>query len=464
MENNLTSLSSSPSSPSTPTCTVKQEKRLTYLSVIIVTLIAFEVVAVLTAMPYVVEQLQGEHLYALASGITLAAQLITTALAGPWCDAKGPKPALYTGTVLFVIGLIIATITPNIEFLVLGRAIQGFGAGLSVVPIYMMIGHYIPVLRQPPVFAALAAAWILPSLIGPVVAGLLVEYLHWRVVFGFTAVLVVFLCPYMVGTLNQLPDIGNNGKIIGLKRVLGYAITAGLAVGSLQIISGLKNIHISFVTVLAILLLSVLTMLAIRPLLPAHTLRIARGLPATIFYRFLINGTYITAELFLPLILKEIHHFSPTRAGFVVTVGSITWAFGSWLQGKIRAEKWRVRFPFIGSALQLSGTLLTFLVFISQLPGEIVFIGWLLASIGIGLVFPAMTVHALYLTPKAQQGHTSSALSLADTLGAAIMIAYAGIIYSALLSFKQLAFIGALSFVCVIIGFSLLITPLITPK
>ena len=89
-----------------------QERLLKWLAVGLISLVAFETLAVATAMPTVVRSLEGENLYALAMGITMATQLIATALAGPWSDNRSPQSCLYTGVLLFVVGLTICTFSP----------------------------------------------------------------------------------------------------------------------------------------------------------------------------------------------------------------------------------------------------------------------------------------------------------------------------------------------------------------
>ncbi|MDR6938740.1 MFS transporter [Arcanobacterium hippocoleae] len=431
---------------------------LKIISVSVISLVAFEVIAVATAMPFVVEELHGEHMYALASGIVLATQLITTVLAGPWCDARGPKPIFYTGITFFVLGLLFATAAMNIELLVLGRAIQGFGGGLIVVPLYVMIAKFVPPRSQPAFFAAFAAAWILPSLIGPMLAGLLVEHLSWRWVFGLPAVLVIFAIPLIMLKMRQFPNTHSTAKIAHLPRVITFATLAGVSVGALQIISGTKAADFTALTFLSIAVLTIVVFAAVRPLLPPHTFRVTPGLPATVFYRGLINGSYLTVELFLPLMLKNLHGYSPTAAGMVLTVGSITWAIGSWIQGRIFDPQLRAKLPVIASTLQLIGTLITFLGIFSEVSGIAVYIGWLIASFGIGLVYPALSAHALALTPAERHGQTSSAIQVSDTLGAAVLIAFGGIIFAFAEPAGFLAYLYALGFAGVIIVLGLCIT------
>ena len=135
-----------------------EEQLLKWLSVGLISLIAFEALAVATAMPTVVSALHGDNLYALAMGVVMATQLMTTALAGPWSDSRSPQSCLYTGVGLFVLGLVICSSAQTMELFVLGRAVQGLGGGLSIVPLYTLIGNHVRPTRQPSFFAAFAAA------------------------------------------------------------------------------------------------------------------------------------------------------------------------------------------------------------------------------------------------------------------------------------------------------------------
>ncbi|XCB30045.1 hypothetical protein RQN30_00825 [Arcanobacterium hippocoleae] len=255
-----------------------------------------------------------------------------------------------------------------------------------------------------------------------------------------------------------VPADGFRRKVPSLKRMFIFATFSGISVGALQIISGTKAVDFTPLTFLAILVLTVVCFAAVRPLLPPHTFRILPGLPATIFYRGIINGSYLTVELFLPLMLKNLHGYNPTAAGMVLTVGSITWALGSWIQGRIFNPQIRAKLPLAASVLQLLGTLITFLGAFSGINGAIVYIGWLFASFGVGLVYPALAAHALALTVPEQHGQTSSAVQVSDTLGAAVLIAFGGIIFAFTEPAGYIAYLYALGFASAMVVFGLIIT------
>ena len=166
-------------------------RTLTVGAVSLVSLWAFEAMAVATAMPTVAAALDGLAGYALAFGLPLATSVIGMVVSGVWSDARGPAAPMRTGVAAFVAGLLVAGLAPSMPVLVAGRALQGLGSGLLIVALYVVVGRCVPPDRRPRIFAAFAAAWVLPSVVGPPLAGLIVEHLDWRWVFLLAAALAV---------------------------------------------------------------------------------------------------------------------------------------------------------------------------------------------------------------------------------------------------------------------------------
>ncbi|MHB1490656.1 MAG: MFS transporter [Cellulomonas sp.] len=152
---------------------------------------AFESLAVATAMPWVAAALDGMALYATAFAGPLASGVIGMTAAGSWTDRRGPTSPLLVGVGLFVVGLLVAGFAPTMLVLVVGRIVQGIGSGMLIVALYVVVARVYPELVRPRVFAAFAAAWVVPGIIGPGVAGLVVEHLGWRWVFLGVPVLAV---------------------------------------------------------------------------------------------------------------------------------------------------------------------------------------------------------------------------------------------------------------------------------
>ncbi|QIZ38188.1 MFS transporter [Saccharopolyspora sp. ASAGF58] len=169
----------------------RRYRSLTVGALILISSVAFEYVAVATAMPTVVRALDGLTLYAVAFGGTMAAGVVSMVVSGGWSDVRGPAVPLRVGVAVFAAGLLLAGVAPVMWVLVVGRIVQGLGGGLSSVALYVVVGHTLPEELRARFFGLLAGAWLLPSIAGPLVAGLLVEQLSWRWVFLTTAVLAV---------------------------------------------------------------------------------------------------------------------------------------------------------------------------------------------------------------------------------------------------------------------------------
>lgn len=117
-----------------------------------VTLVAFESMAVTTAMPAVAAELDAVRSYGLAFSLFLSAQLLGTVLSGTWTDLRGPLPATLVGQAGLAIGSLIAGMADSFAVLLVGRMIAGLGGGLLVVALYVMIGRAYPESLRPKVF------------------------------------------------------------------------------------------------------------------------------------------------------------------------------------------------------------------------------------------------------------------------------------------------------------------------
>jgi MFS family permease len=87
---------------------------------------------------------------------------------------------LYTSIVLFVLGSIIFAVAQNMSMLMLGRVVQGLGAGgLDVLNETILAD--ITTLKERPIYLGLFAIPMLGrSVLGPVTGGLFAQYASWR--------------------------------------------------------------------------------------------------------------------------------------------------------------------------------------------------------------------------------------------------------------------------------------------
>ncbi|MCW3843546.1 MFS transporter, partial [Micromonospora yasonensis] len=166
-------------------------------------------------------------------------------------------------------------------------------------------------------------------------------------------------------------------------------------------------------------------------LLPPGFLRAARGLPTVIGLRGLGSAAFAGAEVVIPLMLSRERGFSPTAAGLVLTVGALSWSVGSWIQGRLDAPRSTATLPRAGLACVATGTAGVTLAVLPSVPVVLAVLSWVVAGLGMGLLFPSLSVLTLALSAPDEQGRNSSALQLGDSLAVATVLALTGAVLAA---------------------------------
>ncbi len=404
-----------------------QYRALTIGMVALITLVAFESLAVTTAMPTVAQALDGLYLYALAFGGPLASAVVAMVVSGTWSDLKGPTRPLWHGTAWFLGGLMIAGLAPTMEVLVVGRIIQGFGSGLLTVALYVVVGQLYPARLRPRIFAAFATGWVVPSLVGPAIAGLIVEHTNWRIVFLAVPVIAI------PAALVMRPGLARGGAHetrpgrLWDKRAL-WAVAAAVGVGLLHY--GGQQHGVLQLVLLAIGLAGVV---AFGPkLLPRGTFAFKPGLPSVVALRGLVGAAGFGAEVFLPLMLTRERGLSPAVAGLVLTVSALSWTAASWYRGRPNQPFSHAVFLQAGMVAILLGIVTAALTLNDNVPVVVGILGWSLTGLGMGTVFPTLSVLVLEYSERDEQGANSSALQLSDSLSTATVLAVGGSLFAAI--------------------------------
>ncbi|MFI6597957.1 MFS transporter [Nonomuraea sp. NPDC050536] len=397
-------------------------RALTAGLVAMVTLVAFEYMAVAVAMPVVAKELDGVPLYGLAFSGSAAAGVIGTVLGGRWADLRGPLAPLWTGVATFAGGLIVAGLAPAMEVLILGRLIQGFGGALVSVALYVVVARAYPEELRPRIFSLFATAWVVPSMLGPAVVGVVVQTVGWRWVFLGVPILTALAGAVLVRGLAGQPIAGGQATPApGLLGKMGWAAVTAVGAGLMQYGSG-NN--------LALVGLGLIVLLVALPkLLPAGTLRAASGLPAVVALRGLATGAMFAAEVIVPLMLVDERGLSPLVAGFALTGGAITWSLGSWLQGREVFD--RMTNLRGGSALIALGILAMGLVTFAAVPVWLAYPSWIVTGFGMGLVYPTLSVLTLELSQPGEQGVNTSALQVGEAVFSVVAVAVTGALFTA---------------------------------
>ena len=402
-------------------------------AVALVTLGAFENRATMTVLPTVARDLDGLWLFGAASAAPLLSFVVATVVAGAWADHRGPVRPLQAGMLVFTASQVLMALAPGMAVFALGRFGSGISEALMDVSLTVLLARALPEELRAKVFAAFAAAWVLPSLLGPPVAGVLTEALSWRSVFGVGVALLpiawVLLRPSMrsAGAVRETSETRwtpREHRAVRAATLAAAGLAALTAGGSLLGRSGpVEALGVALVVVGATGTLPVL-----RTVLPAGTLRFARGIPALVALRGLVAAAFGTAGSLLPLMLTTIHGLGPAAAGASLTVTGLSWATGSQLHGLDAVQR---RVPAVhrlavGFGLITVGLLGPALTSLDALPVVAGLALWGVAGLGMGIVSPTLSTQLLRFAPVSDQGRITAASSLTASVAQAVGLAAAG--------------------------------------
>lgn len=396
----------------------------------VVLLIAFEATAVGTAMPVAARELDGVPLYAFAFSAYFTTSLFGMVLAGQWADRSGPLAAITVGIGAFAAGLLLSGTAATMWIFVLGRAVQGLGGGLVIVALYVVVSRAYPRRLQPSILAAFAACWVVPSVVGPLIAGTVTEHLGWRWVFIGIPVLVLLPLGLALPQIRRRaagPPAGAARAPLDRRRVR-HAFTVSLGAALLQYAAQ----DLRWLSLLPALAGTALLVPAVRVLLPSGTWRAARGLPSVVLLRGMAAGSFIAAESFVPLMLVTQRGLSPTLAGLSLAVGGSTWALGSYLQSRPGTEPHRARLMILAMVLVAAAIAAAPSVLIASVPVWTVAVAWAVGCFGMGIVTSSTSVLLLQLSAPEEAGANSAGLQIADGLSNVLLLAVGGAAFAAL--------------------------------
>jgi len=385
----------------------------------LVFLAAFESLAITTVMPVIAADLGGRALYALAFSAVLAAGVVGTVAAGSWSDRRGPTVPLFVSIGVFTLGLAVAGTAQSMDVFVAGRFLQGLGAGGETVALYVVIAKIYPARLHTRLFGAFAAAWVLPSLVGPFAAGVVTDLLSWHWVFLGVVVLVV-VATAMVGPavrgLTHEPAPTRPGEV----RRIAASVAVAVAVVALS--------YDWYVVVVAPLALVVIVV-AVHPLVPAGTYRGRRGLPAAILLCAAAGAVFFGTEVYLPLLLHDHYGLPAWLSGITLTAAAISWALASNLQGRYSERLSEAAAMWIGSVLLAAGALIELATAAFTLHPVVAAVGWLAAGGGMGTLYPRVAALVLALSEPGEEGFNVAAKGIADSVGGSVALALTGLLF-----------------------------------
>jgi len=398
-------------------------RRLSTGLVLTIVIVAFEGLAVSTIMPVAVLELRGLSLYAWPFSGFMLGSLVGTVAAGDYADRRGPAYPFIGALIVFSCGLLACGTATTMLWFIAGRIIEGLGTGAVRSLVWLSLNRAYPARTQARMGAVLSSAWILPSLLGPTMAGLIARMWGWRVVF-LSLLPLVPLALAMI--LRPLALIDSEALPAAVSSKFGATVL--LAIGVALFISGLQETSLPMI--LALLVIgAALAWPGLRAILPAGTLKFRNGLPAILGLRGLLTFSFFEALAFFPLALELVRGLSATLAGVALSVGSVGWTSGSWLQAGCDyrfGPQARPRILLCGLTLLAFGIAGAASAIAGRYPVGIAIASWGLAGLGMGISYNTNTVLTIQAETEHSAGAVSSSMQLTDSLGQALGTGFGG--------------------------------------
>ncbi|WP_426564714.1 MFS transporter [Angustibacter sp. McL0619] len=396
----------------------------------LVTLGALENRAVATVLPTVLGELHEVQAFGLVSAAPLATYLVALAAAGWWSDRSGPSPTLRAGVLTFAAAQLLVGLAPTLPVVVAGRLLSGFAEGLLDVGVIVLVARALDERFRPQMMALFAGAWILPSVLGPMVVGLVTVAFGWRWVFlGAVVVLppvwlvlrpALRLASSPAGPASAGATAGDD---VPLRVVLPWALLAAAALVALNV-AGEQASSAPRLAVVAVLVATAALAVSARRLLPRGTLRAACGIGGVVALRSAVTAAFMGIGGFLPLMLATLHHLGPAAAGISLSITGVMWSLGSALQSRLAARPGLVLHT--GFAALAGGLAVSALLVWTDLPVVLGLAGWAVAGLGIGMTTSTLSVLTLAVSDDASQGRNNAGAQMASGMSGAVFFALAG--------------------------------------
>jgi len=365
--------------------------------------------------------------------VVTAYLLTSTAVAplyGKLSDIWGRSAMLLAAVGLFVAGSILCAVAPNMMTLILGRGLQGVGGG-GILPLCQAVIADVVAPRERGRYQAyMGVVWVTSGVCGPVLGGLMAEYLHWSLIFWINVPLGVAAAVLVHVYLKRIPRNERRHRL----DVLGAVLMMGSAIPLLLALTWGGNSY-PWLSPQILLLLAgsfVLSLLfgwrlvrAPEPFLPLTVLNNPVMRTGTTSAS-LSMGVSIGLTIFVPLYFELVHGLSATESGIALIPLALTTP-GSLLSGQAMLY-WRhyKRAPVIGLVLCLIA--LAFLIWRPDLPLSYVIVITGVVGTAIGLVYPVTTVSIQNAVPHYQVGIAMGALNFFRALASAFAVAVMGAI------------------------------------
>jgi len=324
---------------------------------------ALDALVMSAAMPTIIAELGGLHLYAWTYTAFFLARAVSLPVFGKLSDLYSTKKLFLFSIVLFLIASIAAGASPSMGFLVAARVFQGIGGGGIFALVYVVLSDISTPADRAKTLALASSIWGLASLVGPTLGGFVVTWFSWRWVFFINLPLGI---PSIIGIALFFKELRKKPVQLHLD-FAGVTLLSGFILGFLILIMvggrefawvSLPMIIIAGVTCACGAGFYLAEKYAKDPILDLKFFKypaFALGNGIVFCASFSIFALFAYAPLFLQGTLSQ----TPLQVGYAMLSLSLGWSLGSIIAGRKMHWIGQKKATFIGAIFMVIGTGLT---------------------------------------------------------------------------------------------------------
>jgi len=320
---------------------MKKETKLLVLLFFGVLIGALDISIVGPAIPSIEETLHvNEKDLSWVFSIYVLFSLVGISIMAKLSDLFGRRWIYILALGIFGIGSLIVSLSSDINWLLAGRAVQGFGAS-GIFPVASaVIGDVFPVEKRGRALGLIGAVFGLAFIMGPFIAGFILMYFSWNTLFVINIPIVIalmifssFLVPANRFKGTERPDIEG---IIMMTIILG-TFTLGInMVDADNLVKSLTTWPILPLLLVVIILIPLMLMMEFYNKAPVFNVRLFRSTQIRLVGFIALGlGLFQSAIVFLPSMAVGSFGVDPSRASFMLLPVVLLTAIGSPVNGRL---------------------------------------------------------------------------------------------------------------------------------
>ena len=393
------------------------------------TIVSLDATIVNTALPTikrVFEMSESQSLWVVDAYLVLFGGLLL--LAGALGDRFGRRRILGIGLTVFTIASIGVAFSPDANFLIIGRGLQGLGGALVLPQTLSTLTAVFPRQERGKAFGIWAGAMGIGMALGPFLGGTLVDQIDWSAVFWVPA-------PLSAMALVALTIVPSTKSVLHTRLDVPGALTGTIGMLALvfSIIEGIPRgwddpVIIATITV-AVLSLSAFILIERRteqPLMPLGFFK-QRDFVGAMVGMFFIMFALMGVLFYLPQFFQLVQGVSAAESGLRVMPLAVVMIVGAPIAGFI-LPRVGPRFLLFWAPTMHGGGCLLILALVLAVDTPYWMVGLALAWLGIGgsLHMPATTDTSMAAVPVDMAGKASAVTTTGQELGGTMSIAILG--------------------------------------